>query len=618
MTLSSTLFSKYSAAYARRAFAFSVRRALGTALLAAWTFGAIPVHAQTPASGAADDDDALLQSAFSPAFHDEKKDLPGVPLTAQILYQVVAAEVALQRAQPVPAFQTYLALARDTKDPRMAQRATEIALAAQNPADALAAANLWREYTRDSYTRDSNRAAQVDAALLVLTGKPSDAEPLLGRELARTNGDNRGDAILALQALIARGPNRVDGLTVLQHLLKDDLIRPEACLAIARQQFAIDDKPAAVTSLKQALELKPDYLPAALMLSQMGPEERAISVASFEKYVQQNPKAHEGHLALAQLYLADNRLDDAQKQFETMHRNDPKEPAPLMALALIKIQQKQLDDVSKYLKQYIDVAQQLPDADVGQAYVYLAQVSVEQDNDAQASRWLNKIDPASPHYIPAQVTRAQILAKQGKVDDARKVLAGRQVNDPRDAAVIARADASLLFSAKRYREAADRLAQAVEAFPDDPDLRYDYAMASEKIDQYTTMEQQLRVLMRAQPNDPQAYNDLGYSLADRNQRLPEANELIEKASALGPKDAFIMDSLGWVKYRLGDNSAAAQILSRAYSLQPNAEIGAHLGEVLWKSGQQDKARDAWRAAQKLEPDNDTLVNTLKRFEVQGL
>ncbi|NIF89600.1 MULTISPECIES: tetratricopeptide repeat protein [unclassified Burkholderia] len=620
MTLSSTLSSKRPAAHARRAFAFPVRRALGAALLAAWTFGAMPVHAQTPASGAAvtapagaADDDALTQSAFSPAFPDEKKDLPGVTLSAQIVYQVLAAEVALQRAQPAPAFQTYLALARDTKDPRMAQRATEIALAAQSPADALAAANLWREYAPDS-----NRAAQVDAALLVLAGKPLDAEPLLGRELARTNGDNRGDAILALQALIARGPNRVDGLTVLQHLLKDDLIRPEARLAIARQQLAVDDKPAAVTSLKQALELKPDYLPAALMLSQMGPDERAIGVASFEKYVQQNPKAREGRLALAQLYLADNRLDDAQKQFETMHRNDPKEPAPLMALALIKIQQKQLDDASKYLKQYIDAAQKLPDADVGQAYVYLAQISVEQNNDAQASQWLDKIDPASPHYIPAQVTRAQILAKQGKVDDARKVLAGLQVNDPRDAAVIARTDASLLFSAKRYREAADRLAQAVDAFPDDPDLRYDYAMASEKIGQYTTMEQQLRVLMRAQPNDPQAYNALGYSLADRNQRLPEANELIEKASALAPKDAFIMDSLGWVKYRLGDNATAEKILSRAYSLQPNAEIGAHLGEVLWKSGQQDKARDAWRAAQKLEPDNDTLVNTLKRFEVQGL
>ncbi|WP_246796014.1 tetratricopeptide repeat protein [Burkholderia perseverans] len=615
MTLPSTLSPKRPAARARRAFASPVRRALGAALVAAWTFGAVAAHAQTPADApaAGASDDALTQSAFSPAFPDEKKDLPGVQLSAQIVYQVLAAEVALQRSQPAPAYQTYLALARDTKDPRMAQRATEIALAAQSPADALAAANLWRQFAPDS-----NRASQVDSALLVLAGKPAEAEPLLARELSRATGDNRGDALLALQALISRGPNRVEGLTVLQDLLKNDLDRPEAQVAIARQQLATDDRAGAVASLKQALQLRPDYLPAALMLSQMGPDERAVGVASFEKFVQQNPKSREGRLALAQLYLADNRLEDAQKQFEAMRKNDPKEPAPLMALALVKLQQKQYDDAQTNLKQYIELAQKRQGADVGQAYVYLAQIAIEQNNDAQASQWLDKIDVSSPHYIPAQVTRAQLLAKQGKIDEARQVLAGIQVADPHDAAVIARTDASLLFAAKRYREAADRLAQAVEQFPDDPDLRYDYAMACEKIGQYTTMEQQLRLLISAQPDSPQAFNALGYSLADRNERLPEANKLIERASALAPKDAFIMDSLGWVKYRLGDNAAAAKILTQAYALQPNAEIGAHLGEVLWKSGQQDKARDAWRAAQKLEPDNDTLVSTLKRFGVTGL
>jgi Flp pilus assembly protein TadD len=132
------------------------------------------------------------------------------------------------------------------------------------------------------------------------------------------------------------------------------------------------------------------------------------------------------------------------------------------------------------------------------------------------------------------------------------------------------------------------------------------------------METQLRQLIRTQPDNPQAYNALGYSLADRNQRLQEADKLIEKASSLAPNDAFIMDSLGWVKYRMGDNADAAKLLRKAYNLQPNAEIGAHLGEVLWKSGEQDQAKAAWRDAQKLEPDNDTLVKTLKRFQVNDL
>ncbi|MCA8278078.1 tetratricopeptide repeat protein [Burkholderia cepacia] len=607
MTLPSKLLLKRPAAV-RGARAFPVRRALGAALFAAWTLTAFPAHAQDPAS-----DDAEPQGAFEHVMPDEQKNLPGVPLTSQIVYQVLAAEVALQRNQPAPAYQTYLALARDTRDPRMAQRATEIALGAQSPADALSAANLWRQYAPES-----NRASQVDAALLVLAGKPADAQPMLARELARATGETRGPAILALQALLVRGPDRVGGLAVLKDMLKNDLNRPEAQLAIARQQLAVDDKDGAAQSLKQALQIRPDYLPAALMLSQMGPAERAAGIASFEKYVQQNPKSRDARLALSQLYLADDRLDDAQKQFETMRRLDSKDPTPLMALALIKIQQKKLDEATAYLKQYVQLGDKQPNLDVGQGYIYLAQIAIDQNNDAQASKWLDKVDQTSQHYLPAQITRAQLLQKQGKTDEARKVLDDLPITDPRDAAVVARTDASILFTAKRYPEAEARLGQAVQDFPDDPDLRYDYAMAAEKTGHYTTMEKQLRELIRTQPDNPQAYNALGYSLADRNQRLPEASKLIDKAMTLAPNDAYIMDSLGWVKYRMGDTAGAAKVLRRAYELQPNAEIGAHLGEVLWKSGAQDDARSAWRDAQKLEPDNDTLVQTLKRLQINGL
>jgi Flp pilus assembly protein TadD len=245
-------------------------------------------------------------------------------------------------------------------------------------------------------------------------------------------------------------------------------------------------------------------------------------------------------------------------------------------------------------------------------------LALEQKNDAAASDWLNKISPSSQQYIPAQITRAQLLEKQGKPDDARKLLAGLQAQDPRDQALIARTDAAILFDAKRYQEAEDRLAQATADYPDDPDLTYDYAMAAEKNGHYDTMEAQLRKLIESQPDNPQAYNALGYSLADRGVRLQEADKLIQKASSLAPDDAFIMDSVGWVKYRLGDTTDALKLLRKAYDLQPNAEIGAHLGEVLWKTGAQDQARDAWREARKLEPDNDTLLKTLKRFQVNDL
>ena len=606
------LFSKRPARTSRVPHAVSARRLLGAAALAVWALAAMPAHAQDP-SPDTDDNSVSMPDALGAPTADDQKNLPDVALSSQIVFQVLAAEVALQRDQPAPAYQTYLALARDTHDPRMAQRATEIALAAQSPSDALAAAQLWQQYAPTS-----ERAAQLDASLLVLSGKPDDAEPLLARELAKVPDENRGSAILALQLLVSRGPNRVGGLHVLQDLLKNDMNRPEAQLAIARQQIVADDAPGARKSLEQALTLKPDYLPAALTLSQMGPEERKEGIASLEKYVAQNPKSHDARLALAQMYLASDRLDDAQKQFEAMHKDNANDLTPLMALALIDIQKKDFAGAQPYLEQYAQKAEKTPGADPGQAYIYLSQLALEQKNDAAASDWLNKISPQSQQYIPAQITRAQLLEKQGKPDDARKLLAGLQAQDPRDQALIARTDAAILFDAKRYQEAEDRLAQATADYPDDPDLTYDYAMAAEKNGHYDTMEAQLRKLIETQPDNPQAYNALGYSLADRGVRLQEADKLIQKASSLAPDDAFIMDSVGWVKYRLGDTPDALKLLRKAYDLQPNAEIGAHLGEVLWKTGAQDQARDAWREARKLEPDNDTLLKTLKRFQVNDL
>jgi predicted Zn-dependent protease len=606
------LLSKRRARVSNVPLAVSARRMLGAAALALWTLAAVPAHAQDP-SPDSDDTSVTMPDPLGPASSEDEKSLPGVPLSSQIVFQVLAAEIALQRDQPAPAYQTYLALARDTHDPRMAQRATEIALAAQSPSDALAAAQLWQQYAPSS-----ERAAQLDASLLVLSGKPDDASAILSQELAKVPEENRGSAILALQLLLSRGPNRVGGLHVLQDLLKNEMNRPEAQLAVARQQLLADDAPGARKSLEQALTIKPDYLPAALMLSQMGPEERKEGIASLEKYVQQNPKSHDARLALAQMYLASDRLDDAQKQFEIMRKANANDLTPLMALALIKIQQKNLPEAQTYLIQYAQQAEKTRGADAGQAYIYLAQLALEQKNEAAASDWLNKISPASQQYLAAQITRAQLFAKQGKTEEARQLLANLQTSDPRDVALIARTDAAILFDAKRYPEAEARLQQATANFPDDPDLTYDYAMAAEKTGHYDVMEAQLRKLIQTQPDNPQAYNALGYSLADRNQRLPEADKLVEKASALAPNDAFIMDSVGWVKYRMGNTADAIKLLRKAYSLQPNAEIGAHLGEVLWKAGEQDQARAAFREARKLEPDNETLVKTLQRLQVNDL
>ncbi|KND61077.1 TPR domain protein [Candidatus Burkholderia verschuerenii] len=612
------LFAKRQAG-STQLFAMPMSRIAGAVAFALAALAFALAYAQDPDSSPvpANDDQAAAQNAAdlltAPVAGDEKQDLPNVAMSSQIVFQVLAAEVALQRGQPAPAFQTYLALARDTKDPRFAQRATEIAIAAQSPNDALTSAQLWQQFAPHS-----ERAAQLSASLKIVGGKPEDAKPILQRELAKVAPEQRGDAILSLQALLARGPNRVGGLNVLKDLIANDQNLPKAQLALGRQQLLADDQPGAKASLEKALQLKPDYLPAALTLARMGLEERKEGIASFEQYLSKNPKSRDARLALAQLYLSADRLDDAQKQFEIMRKNDSKDLPPIMALALINIQKKQFDKAQTYLNEYAKVAQNTPGADPGQAYIYLAQMALEQKQDDVAGQWLDRVPRSSQQYLPAQITRAQIMARQGKVDEARGLINSLQSSDPRDLALLARTDSAILFEAHRYQEAKSNLEKATHAFPDDPDLIYDYAMAAEKNGHYDVMETQLRTLMKMQPDNPQAYNALGYSLVDRNQRLDEAVKLIEKAVSLAPNDAFIMDSLGWARFRQGNAVEAEKILKNAYNLQPNAEIGAHLGEVQWKSGQQDQARATFRQAQKLEPDNDTLVKTLKRLQVNDL
>ncbi|UUM22330.1 tetratricopeptide repeat protein [Mycoavidus sp. SF9855] len=549
-----------------------------------------------------------------PAPLDAYRTLPAVKLTSQIMFLVLAAEIALQRGQPAPAYQTYLELTRTTHDPRMAQRAAEIALGAQSPSDALVAARLWRQYEPNS-----GRAAQFEAALLVLSGKFNEARPILAAELAKVPADDKGEAMLALQLLLARSPAPASGLNLLQTLLKSELARPEAHLALARQQLLLNDSAKAWQSLRQALTLKPDYEAAALLLGQLGPLQRQQAIELMRAFAQKNPKSRNAHIALAQLYLADQEFDQARREFQVMRAQNPADLAPLMALALIHIQQKHYDDAQQYLQQYVHAVEKRktkPELDAGQAYIYLAQIASEKKNDVLAMQWLSKINAASGQYIPALFARVQLLAKAGKVDEARKLLADLQSNEPRVKILAARTDSALLAEAQHYVEAEASLARAHKAHPDEPELLYEYAMMAEKNRHYTLMENLLRRLMTLQPDNPNAYNALGYSLADRGQRLNEADKLIEKASSLAPDDAFIIDSLGWVKYRLGNPLQAAKLLRRAYQLQPNAEIGAHLGEVLWIQGLQEEAKQIWKKARKLEENNDILLRTLKRFSIK--
>jgi len=218
--------------------------------------------------------------------------------------------------------------------------------------------------------------------------------------------------------------------------------------------------------------------------------------------------------------------------------------------------------------------------------------------------------------LRAQVRRATLIAQQGRVDEAITLIQSLPEQSEADAGLKRSAEVQLLRDGKLYTRARDRLQQLTQQFPDDLELVYELAMAQEKLGNLPEMERLLRQLIAARPDDANAYNALGYSFAEHNMRLPEAIELIKKALELSPNNPFITDSLAWAEFRSGNLEEAVRLLHGAFKDRPDAEIAAHLGEVLWQAGQQQEAQQIFREGLKINPDNEALNSTIKRLHIQ--
>ncbi|SOZ99607.1 conserved hypothetical protein; putative exported protein [Cupriavidus taiwanensis] len=545
--------------------------------------------------------------------------LPSLELTDDIVYMVLAAEISIQRGLVGPAYRTYLELARQTRDPRFAQRATEIAFNARIPQQALDAARLWKEISPSSPA-----AGQVLSTLLVLNGRWDDARPLLQQQLAAVPASQRGDAILQLQQQLSRTSDPAGAATLLQDLTRNETKLPETQLALARAREVAGDEPGALAALDQALRLRPGYEAAALMSAELRAEKQPDeAVAVLKRFLEKSPESVNGHITLARLYLLKNDMPAARQEFETLRKVAPADPRVPLALGLTSLQAKNYDEAEQYLQEYLQLVEKQPSANPDIAYQYLAQIAEERKDYAGAIRWLDRIEDI--RLAPAATAkRAQLLARMGKLDDAQ-ALFGEMLSDAEDipdpgqrsqrVTAIRQAEVATLMESKAYDRARKVLNDRIAAEPDNADWIYELAMLDERQKRYASMETGLRRVIALQPQQKQGYNALGYSLADRNERLPEALKLLERASELGPDDPYIMDSLAWVKFRMGDLQPAAALLRNAYAKAPEAEIGAHLGEVLWQLGEHDEARKTWTEAVRIDPENETLIDTLRRYKV---
>ncbi len=528
--------------------------------------------------------------------------IPNQDLSQAILFKLLLAEIALQRGQVNVAVQSLLEAARETKDPRIAQRATEVAWNARFIRVALETAAIWLAAEPESL-----QARQVIAALLVGQARLAEAEPHLAQSLA-ADPQNVGANFMQLETLLARHPDKAAVLQLTQKLAKPYPKLPEARYSIAQAARNAGESELALTEVRAALALRPEWEEAALLQGQLLQRtSNAEAFVYFQGYLKRYPRARDVRLNYARLLVTDQKYTEARSEFQALMKEFPDNPDVALAVGLLSLQLHDFDAAEAQLLHALETNYKDPDA----VRLYLGQANEERKRFDEALRWYGSIE-GGEQYVPARSRHASILAKQGKLDEARKYLQESGQNAQQRVLFI-QAEAQLLRDANDYRGAYDVLGQALDKNPNSPDLLYDHAMAAEKIDRIDVLESNLRQVIQIKPDHAHAYNALGYTLADRNTRLQEAYTLIEQALKIAPEDPFIMDSMGWVLYRMSQHDAALVFLKRAFELRPDAEIAAHLGEVLWASGQPDEARKIWDSALKQSPANEVLLATVKKF-----
>ena len=550
-----------------------------------------------PAAAQLGGDDAETSSAAA---------LPGQVLTPQIFYQVMLAEVAAARGQGAAGAQAYLDLARRTRDPRLARRAAELAALSRKADLAGEAAQLWLELDPAS-----PQAQQVAAGFMASSAARIDAlRSQLAKALA-TQGDQTGPVLLSLNRGLARIPDKALVRTLVFELTEPYLLLPEAHFARSNAAYVAGDARGALTAIDSALAIRPDWEQAVLLKAQLLQEVVAPAQGQtyLKDYLAAHPDGREARLTLARMLVADRQFGAALEQFRALLQRLPDDRDVVHATALLSMQQGDTASAEKLFRHLLDLG--FGDAD--QIRAYLGQIAEDGKRPDEALGWYRSVKPGT-QYLPAQTHIAQILAAQGRLGEARQHLHQGARENPADRVAYLLTEAQILRDAGRNAESFELLDDALRTRPDDPDLLYESALMAERLGHIDVMEGRLRKLIALKPEHAHAYNALGYSLADRGLRLDEAETLIARGLALSPEDPFILDSLGWVRFRKGDLAGALAALQKAYGVRADPEIAAHLGEVLWTLGRRDEAAQTWRDALKAHPDNTVLSDVLKKFK----
>ncbi len=552
---------------------------------------------------------ALVSDAEKQATEDDivrvEPVRPKIPLSEEILYKTLLAEFAGQRNRLDVAVENYVDLARMTRDPKYVERAARIAIYARNSEAAVEVARLWVEL--DPLNPDAH---QVLAVMNLRKGQIEKALEHLEIILDYSHG-KLDQKLWMIANMLGREKDRALVMQVMEKLLETRRQDPEAVYAFAHIAARTGELERATELLEAALELAPDNDNAAMSyISILQKQGRLNDALLWVEKELPTRKDNDFNLrsAYARLLTDAKRFDDARRQFEILSVQAPNNSDILFALGLLYLQSNRLDDAKIYFERLVNNDVRSDDANY-----YLGRIEEDHNNYEQAGVWYQSVQRGE-NYFDSQIRYALILAKQGRVEAARSHLQKISTQGEEQASLLVQAEGELLTEEKRYEEALAVYDAAIEGKKYNADLLYARAMLAEKMNRLELLEQDLRRILVQEPDNVQALNALGYTLADTTNRHQEAYELIKRAMDLSSGDFYILDSMGWVLYRLGRHDEAIEYLEKAMSLRRDPEIAAHLGEVLWVKGDRDAAKKVWETALQETPEDRRLLDVIKRFD----
>jgi tetratricopeptide (TPR) repeat protein len=529
---------------------------------------------------------------------------PVTDLTGEILYKTLLAEIAAVRGQIDLAAYLYVDVAQRTQDARMAERATELGLSSGQTELTGKAVRIWAALEPKSPN-------SLQALALAMTGELTnlaDVEPALRRTLeAETTSTEI--FLLQLPGLLVRYPDKPGALAMVERLTQPYLRMPEAHFVRAVMALSAGEQAKAQSESQKALDMRPDWEAAARIRAQSAAKaDQAAAMENLGKFGQHYPQAIGAREDYARWLAFVGRKAEATAAYDRLKADFPDNDDVIFGAVVMMVQGGESEKAEPLLRRLIDHGYR----DVDQLRLQLALILENSARTDEAITVYSAVQPGA-QYIMARARAAQLLIGEGKTEQARALLAEATAKSPDSAVELTLAQASLLKQNKQTAAALTLLEKYLVAKPDESEVLYQAAMLAEELKRYDKMEQWLRRLIAVRPDQSSAFNALGYSFADRNVRLDEADQLLTQAIKLSPEEPAIVDSMGWLRFRQNKFDAAVDLLRKAYKLEPDPEIAAHLGEALWKQGRQDEAREVLQTAQKGSPDNAALIDVTNRL-----